>query len=230
MKNLTKLLLAGTAIAGSNAYANVPTQSYTVNSNLIANAKGNTAGLDFSKFNLSLGTLQSVQITLFSDFNTSISVENLSKNSTSTITGTAGSLLTLTTPTLTQTLTSSGSHVFVEDKFDGISNFAGASGAVFTFSGAPFSSTVNYTDLPTLASFSGVGNLHADLNGIASSSVLGTSGNTRSLVQSLFDAYGSITYTYLQPPPPPVPEPQTYAMLVAGLGLVRAVLRRRKSP
>ncbi|OEZ63269.1 choice-of-anchor E domain-containing protein [Duganella sp. HH105] len=227
MKNLTKLLLAGTAIAGSNAYANVPSQSYTVNSNVIANAKGNTAGLDFSKFNLSLGTLQSVQLTLFSDFNTSISVENLSKSSVSTITGTAGSVLTMTVPTLTQTLTSGGSHVFLEAKFDGISNFAGASGAVYTFSGAPFSSTMSYTDLPTLALFSGLGNLHAALTGTASGSVIGTSGNTRSLVQPMFDAYGSVTYTYV---PSPVPEPETYAMLAAGLGLAGAVLRRRKSP
>ncbi|ELX10040.1 hypothetical protein containing PEP-CTERM anchor [Janthinobacterium sp. HH01] len=227
MKNIIKLLLAGTALAGGNAYANVPSQSYTVNSNVIANAKGNTAGLDFSKFNLALGTLQSVQITLFSDFNTSISVENQSKSSISTITGTAGSLLTMTVPTLTQTLTSGGSHVFLEAKFDGVSNFAGASGGVFTFSGAPFSSTMSYTDLPTLALFSGLGNLHAALTGTSSSSVIGTSGNTRSLVQPMFDAYGSVTYTYV---PSPVPEPTAYAMLAAGLGLAGALLRKRKSP
>ncbi|MQA39684.1 choice-of-anchor E domain-containing protein [Rugamonas aquatica] len=226
MKNLTKLLLAGTAIAGCNAYANVPTQSYTVNSNVIANAKGNTAGLDFTKFNLSLGTLQSVKITLFSDFNTTISVENLSRNSVSTITGTAGSLLTMTVPTLTQTLTSSGSHVFSEAKFDGVSNFAGTSGGVFTFSGAPFSSTMSYVDLPTLALFSGVGNLHASLVGTSNSSVIGTSGNTRSLVQPMFDAYGSVTYTYALL----VPEPENYAMLTAGLGLLGVALRRRKTP
>lgn len=30
------------------------------------------------------------------------------------------------------------------------------------------------------------------------------------------------------PPPPPVPEPETYAMLLAGLGLTRLMTRRRK--
>ena len=225
MKKLTTLLLAGTAMAGTNAYANVPTLSYTVNSNIIANAKGNTAGLDFSKFNTSLGTLESVQIQLFSDFTTSISVENLSKNSASTITGTVGDVLTLTTPTLTQTLTSSGSHIFSEAKFDGVSNFAGTSGAVFTFSGAPFTSTTSYSDLATLTLFSGTGNINTGLKGTSSSSVIGTSGNTRSLVLPSFDAYGKVTYTYALP----VPEPETYAMLLTGLGLMGALLHKRKS-
>lgn len=40
------------------------------------------------------------------------------------------------------------------------------------------------------------------------------------------DAYAKVTYTYETAP---VPEPETYAMLLAGLGLVGVIARRRKS-
>ncbi|MFC0169690.1 FxDxF family PEP-CTERM protein [Pseudoduganella danionis] len=44
--------------------------------------------------------------------------------------------------------------------------------------------------------------------------------------EGTIDAYAKVTYTYETAP---VPEPETYAMLLAGLGLVGAIARRRKS-
>lgn len=44
--------------------------------------------------------------------------------------------------------------------------------------------------------------------------------------EGTIDAYAKVTYTYETAP---VPEPETYAMLLAGLGLVGVVARRRKS-
>ncbi|WP_229634124.1 FxDxF family PEP-CTERM protein [Duganella qianjiadongensis] len=44
--------------------------------------------------------------------------------------------------------------------------------------------------------------------------------------EGTIDAYAKVTYTYTTAP---VPEPETYAMLLAGLGLVGVVARRRKS-
>ncbi|MRW89131.1 PEPxxWA-CTERM sorting domain-containing protein [Duganella sp. FT80W] len=67
--------------------------------------------------------------------------------------------------------------------------------------------------------------MHASVTGTAASLVTGSSGNTRSLVLPAFDAYAKVTYNYVSA----VPEPETYAMLLAGLGLVGMMARRRKS-
>lgn len=224
MKKLTQLALAAMAItAAGQACATVPVLSYSVDSNVIANAKGTTAGLDFAKFDTSLGALQSVQVELFSHLNTIVKVENTSRNSAASIVSNAGSVLTFTLTGVTQTLTSSASHTFNASIFDGMNNFAGTSGEAYTFASL-FTDSASYSAPSTLALFSGVGNLHAGLNGVSSSAVNGISGNTRSLVLPSFDGYAKVTYNYTAP----VPEPETYAMLLAGLGLVGATSRRRK--
>ena len=59
-----------------------------------------------------------------------------------------------------------------------------------------------------------------------------------STTSSLYSVYGNLksgSYNHLNAfnnwlavtPPPPVPEPETYAMLLAGLGLISAIARRR---
>jgi hypothetical protein len=40
---------------------------------------------------------------------------------------------------------------------------------------------------------------------------------------------GSLTATFVDPPVAPVPEPSTYALMLAGLGFVGAIARRRRS-
>lgn len=221
MKKLTYIALVIAAL-GASAGASAKVLTYTVKSNVIANAKGSTAGLDFAKFDTSRGKLQAVQVQLFSDLGTVVSVENTSRKSTSTIVAKAGSVLTFTVTGLTQTLTSSASHTFNEAIFDGTNDFGGTSGGVFSFN-TPFSSSASYTGANTLALFSGAGNLHAGLTGVSNSLVTGLSGNTRSLVVPAFDGYAKVTYVYA------VPEPETYALMLAGLSLIGVVRRRRKS-
>jgi len=226
MKKTTQLGLAAIALAAAaDASANVPTHTQSFTSNTLAFTKSNSGVLDLTQFNTTLGALQSVQIQLFSDLGTTVKVENKSVNSISTITGTAGVDLTLTGATFSQTLSTSGTHVFNEAKFDKNDNFAGTSGGVYTFSLAPFSSTSNHSDAATLSAFKGSGVVHLNLVGKTNSSVTGTSGNTHSLVLPSYDAYAKVTYTYATP----VPEPETYAMLLAGLGLVGAIARKRKA-
>jgi hypothetical protein len=226
MKKTTQIALVAIALAAAaDASANVPTQTETFTSNTLAFTKSNSGVLDLTKFNTALGTLQSVQIQLFSDLNTTIKVENKSVNSTSMITGTAGVGLTLTGATLSQTLSTSGQHIFSEAKFDGDDHFSGTSGGSYTFALAPFSGSSTYSDAATLSAFSGNGQVQLNLAGLTSSNVTGTSGNTHSLVLPSYDAYAKVTYTYAVP----VPEPETYAMLLAGLGLVGVIARKRKA-
>jgi hypothetical protein len=226
MKKTTQIALAAMALAAAaDASANVPTQTTSYTSNTLAFTKSNSGVLDLTQFNTSLGTLQSVQIQLFSDLGTTVKVENKSTSSASTITGTAGVGLTLNGATISQALSTSGTHVFNEAIYDGDDHFSGASGGTFTFSLAPFSSSSTYTGAATLSAFSGTGVVHLNLAGLTNSSVSGTSGNTHSLVLPSYDAYAKVTYTYATP----VPEPETYAMLLAGLGLVGAIARKRKA-
>ena len=222
MKKMTKIALASAALlVGVNASA---AQSYTVTSNTVAFSKAGSGTLDLTKFNTTLGTLTSVEVNLFSDLNTTVKVENTSKNSPSTITANVSSTLKL--PTLSQTVVASGTYVFNEAKYDLVRDFGGTSGGVHTFPGSTFNATATYSDAPTLALFSGVGLAHLGLDATTASSVVGTSGNTSSLVLPSFDSYAKVTYTYTAAP---VPEPETYAMLLAGLGLVGFAARKRKA-
>ncbi len=224
MKKLTQLVLATTVLGAAATASATPVFSYTVDSNVISNARGTTAGLDFAKFDLTLGKLQSVEVELFSTLKTTVNVENTSRKSAASIASNVGSVLTFTVTGVTQTLTSSGSHTYAATIFDGSNNFAGTSGESYSFN-TLFTDSATYSGASTLALFSGTGTLHAGLVGTSSSSVNGISGNTRSLVLPAFDGYAKVTYNYIKP----VPEPEPYAMLVAGLGLVGAIARRRKS-
>jgi hypothetical protein len=225
MKKLTYTLVALAALSTA-AVAQAATQTTTVNSNVIANAKISNGVLDLTKFNTSLGTLQSVKVELFSSFTPTLKVENLSNSSVSTINAKASEKLVLSASTGTLVvLQGSVTNTFSEAKYDGTSDYAGLSGAVYAPGATLFSNSAVFTDVGTLSLFSGAGAVHANLAGTATSEFNGTSGNTKSLSVTAFNGYANVTYTYAQP----VPEPETYAMLLAGLGLVGAIARRRKS-
>jgi hypothetical protein len=212
MKKLLALMVAGAAMA--SAQAAVHTQ--TVNSNVLANVKGTTGVLDFSQFSASLGTLLSVEVLLNSDLNATYKIENKSANSGSDVTITSLNTVSLSSSAFSlPSLSNNYVNTVHEAKYDNGNDFAGTSGQVITLAGQHASESHIYTDALTLAAFTGNGLVHATVAG----------GNLRSTSTSTFGAYGSVVYTYAMP----VPEPETYAMMLAGLGLMGVVLRKRKA-
>ncbi|MYM66332.1 choice-of-anchor E domain-containing protein [Pseudoduganella sp. FT55W] len=228
MKKITHIALASLALAAAVDAAAAPAvQSYTVTSNVIANAAVANGGLTFAQFDGSLGTLQSVTVEYFTDLGSTLKVENLSKKSGSSIVANTSGVVTFTIGSLSQGVNYSGTYSRLLPVYDLGNDYAGTSGFVDTITASPFSQSQSYTGASTLAAFTGTATstMSAGVSGTATSLVTGTSGNTRSLVLPKLDAYAKVTYNYVSA----VPEPETYAMLLAGLGLVGVVARRRKS-
>lgn len=227
MKKITHIALAAVALAAAvDASAAPAVQSYTVTSNTVTNAAVANGGLTFAQFDGSLGVLQSVQIEYFSNLGSTLKVENLSKTSGSNIAASTSGVVTFTIGALSQGLSYSGTYSKALPVYDKGNDYAGTSGFIDTITGSA-NTTLSYSDAGTKAAFTGTATstMHGDVLGTAVSSVSGSSGNTRSLVLPKFDAYAKVTYNYVSA----VPEPETYAMLLAGLGLVGFAARRRKS-
>ncbi|WP_229215397.1 choice-of-anchor E domain-containing protein [Duganella sp. CY15W] len=231
MKKSTQMLLAGASMAVAlNAYATpftthttAPVQTLTV-TDLESFDDGATT-LDLSKFNASLGQLQSVKVELFTNFTGSINVENTSTSSPLSFTQWVSSTVTLAiSPTAALTTNSSDHKSATLGVYDGTTDFGGTSGGSVSFS-ANGHETVIYSDSATLAAFSGPGSLQALVSGSSNSWGSLENGNQVNAIPTQIDTYAKVTYTYITA----VPEPETYAMLLAGLGLVGVVARRRKS-
>ena len=227
MKKLLCTLAAGAAIGCVSVAQAAPiTSTQEVSSGVINNIKGTSGALDFTQFDSNLGTLLSVEVFLYSDLNSSFAVENKGTRATtfvltskSKVSLDSGGLFTI------GAVENNYSGSFAAAKYDNVLDHAGTSGSTITVSnqqGTPTS--VLLTDAGALAAFTGNGVLHTTVSGVGTTKIT-ASGNIDTLASSSYSAYGKVVYTYAMP----VPEPETYAMLLAGLGLVGAIARRRKS-
>ncbi len=222
MKKLLTLLVAGSAMASAQAAV----QTLTVNSNVLSNVKASSGVLDFSQFNSSLGTLLSVEVILNSDLNATYKMENKSRSSGSDVTIKSLNSVSLSSaPFSLPVLSNNYVNTVHEAVFDNVDNYAGASGQIITLTGQHATESHTFIDAPTLAAFTGNGQVHATASGLGVTTFTSTAGNLHSASTSTFSAYGTVVYTYALP----VPEPETYAMMLAGLGLMGAVLRKRKA-
>ncbi len=183
-----------------------------------------TTSLTLPKFDTSLGTLTSVAIDFAGAVTSTISFE--SKDAApAIITGTASATVTLTRPDNSQLAVAlpSNTRSAQETAYDGITDFAGTSGAVFSnITGFLTAPTVTLTSASDLALFSGGGSILLPVTGAGSSSVSGA-GNVVSQITTQASGSAYVVYTY-NTAPAAVPEPASMALLgagVAGLGLVR---------
>jgi hypothetical protein len=225
MKKALTLLAAGAVLTvAAGAQAAPATSTQVLDTNVITNIKKTTGVLDFTQFNTSQGTLLSVEIQLFSDLTSKFSVENKGAGSTTFTLDSASSVSLSSSAFSLATLTNNYHATVTKDAYDLSDDYAGASGGVVTPLSQHQSVSAVFTDAATLAAFTGSGSVYATVSGTGSTKIT-ASGNVHTAATSSYGAYGTVIYTFAAP----VPEPETYAMLLAGLGLVGFAARRRKS-
>lgn len=221
----TLLIIAATAVMAfaMNTQAGVMTATYT--DSFTSQQFDFSDTLSLTQFDSSLGTLQSVQLSWSFDVTSTAGVENFSPNA-----GSAELNQTFEIEmdnTLLGTLASEGSG-FSETQavsaYDGTPDFAGTSG--FTASVAPtYTDSVTYTTAPTLAAFTGTGDISFDVNGevTITSDFFGTGAGFLAQTWNTFgDGEISVLYTYEAEP---IPSP---AAVWAGLMLAGAAVMRRR--
>ncbi len=192
------------------------------------------ATLSLRQFDPSLGTLTGVRVGLAATIGGYTYVENLSTTVTFFFsTGGRAFVRLLGLPNanpLIAPIWQSGSQFI--NLFDGVSNFSGADSAYFSGSNG----ADGLQNLSDFSGYSGFGFLDALLD-VRGDGPQGYSTFQDNIYHSqlyhsdLVTAAGSITYIYdpiAVPPTGGVPEPASWAMLIAGFGLVGAVLRRRR--
>jgi hypothetical protein len=192
-----------------------------------------------SQFDSSLGTLNSVSITVSTALQASLGAENTNPSSPASGTS-AFNVYTYWTFDPTEytrasvTLSFDGSVVSTAGytdatkytpllaKYDGVTDYAGTSGTtVMTFT--PSDSDVLFYD-SGLASFIGTGDLTFGLVSDAYTA-LQTPGNFATSISTTGQAGVTVAYDFTPTPPGPVPEPTTIALF--GLGALGLLKKRR---
>jgi len=219
------LALAGTVAALS--FAGAAQAASIVQTATLSNTSTNftnTALSGLTKFDSSLGTLNSVIVTLNATVAGSVGLENTGP-SASSISYNLQASVALSSPAVVGTLLTSVpvfSGTFNAGPYDGTTDFGGTSGITISNLTASTSQTTTLTT--DLDPFIGSGSLSAFLSGTGQSNTNG-SGNVASWFQT--QAGGTVTVEYNYTPAATVPEPSAILgiLAVAGVG----AFARRKS-
>ena len=179
--------------------------------------------VNLPKFDLTLGTLSSVTITINADLSSVLTVTN------NNVTSSSGDASTRIKFYLDDPQGDFGTSpaVFTTKTFDNS----------FTYTLAPFEQLVsdpitqnvnafkNYSTGPILSEFStwGVGTIDLALSSTTSTVLANTGGNSAASQVTSGDSTVTVTYNYAA-----VPEPATWTLLMGGLGIIAFAKRARK--
>ena len=217
--------VAATCLLGMSAVAQADTVTFSA-----SRALDTTDFVDFltlGKFDTNLGTLNSIRFDLTGTVVTDGGVESLDAAS-SLANLSLNASLSLSRPNNANILT--GSVGFSQNRtlaeFDGDIDFAGTSGYTLDTRVNQISNSFVSTNVNDFVLFSALngGNINLGVSATALSEATGP-GNVISYFVTQAGAQARVTYDYT---PTAVPEPETYAMLLAGLGVVGFIARRRK--
>lgn len=212
------LVLAATSIVSLSATAG--TQVVTLSS--VDQDLTDLSGVfSFAGFNSNLGTLTGVTFNVKSDVDGTVDLTNRSTDP-KTVVASLYITMNLNVPGTTLNTYAVIDHapLYVESL-----SLAPVNGSTNTYNAvATLTGSKTLTAASDLAYFGHGGSLSGAVDVIANSA---TTGSDRVAVDftTLASAYGSVTYTYTAAAP--VPEPETYGMLLAGLGLMGVVARRK---
>ncbi|MCW3101057.1 MAG: hypothetical protein JWL77_6675 [Chthonomonadaceae bacterium] len=225
------LLLAGLAMTAS-------AQTITLGPQTITQATDFTGSFFFTKFNPSLGTLNSVFLTLGTNFTTQLTVTN---NSATASSGNATTTVDSALYDPTTTFTTPGNILTPSGGLFNLTDFVNSNPVGYSL--APSASTTltppakttslssapSFTDPTVLAYFTGgSGTSQIDYRTFTSTNLNNTGGNTSATQTTTNTLSATVVYNYT-PASTTTPEPGTWAMMIAGTSTGLVALRRRRN-
>jgi hypothetical protein len=214
------LLLAMSALASGSLMA----KTISVTMTPVALTKTDyTAAMLFQGFDASLGTLTGVTFNMTSGLTSTLVVTDLSGGLKNGV-GKVQASMTLSIPVDTVHSVFTKSDVYAQAVTFAAGTAAGTKSPTYT-NGNTLAGSASFSTPADLSWFTTSSQLSTTVGMSATSSMTGSSGLFASF-RTYATALGNVTYTYTAAVAP-VPEPETYGMLLAGLGLMGVVARRK---